>query len=424
MKLFGSDKSTEVKKVNVQENMNELRSADVVPPDGIDTARSTLETISNSFRSASEQQQLAARQMASLDKTLAKMDAGLRRLVRMERENETLRNRGEELDKQLTLKTNVSNEQESRLIALERQYKELQKDLSQSKAEIAVHKDRETEFRARSTNNLGEIETLKRRLSQGDEQLAALELRNKTLQDELASRRIALSEQKRDAFELQKKVENLTVKLDSRGKDRDSVYVELKELRSNYSEINSKFLETSNLLEAVRYDLEAQKNIHDETLRRREADLYALKSQIDQYDTEIRIKNIAAADAEREIRVLQQSLDTAQARADESDARLRAQTLEFGRNTDALMKTNSEFEVLNGKFSAALEDIEALRKVNAAQQEKLERYAAISGSLPTRASLAEQTAKTMAPRPRSTPETPEPPKNGGGKVTQLKAVKK
>lgn len=422
MKIFNSERRSEVTTRTEAENVPEVRSAELGETNSVQSARSTLEAMSLAFRSANEQQQVAVRHMSSLDKTLEKMDAGMRRLLRMETENGVLKNRCEEIDKQLIQKTNLANEQESRLIALERQYKELQKDFSESKAELAVQKDRQTDARVRNTNNLGEIEALKRRVTQSDDQNAALELRNKTLQDELASRRIALSEQKRESFELQKKVENLTVKLDSRTKDRDNVYLELKELRNNYSDINSKFLETSNLLEAVRYDLDAQKTIHEETLRRREADLYALKSQIDQYDTEVRIKNIAAADAEREIRVLQQALDTAQARAEESDSRLRAQTMEFGRNTDALMKTNSEFELLNSKFSAALEDIETLRRVNAAQQDKLERYAAISGSLPTRTSLAEQTAEAMAST--GVDDKPQGPTKGtGAKVTQLKSVK-
>lgn len=423
MRIFNSDKRADAKYEKRSELGKDGQAIENAEAEKIQTARSSLEAMSTAFRSANEQQQMAMRHMSTLDKTLSDMDAGLRRLVRIEGENVALRDRCEDIDRQLAQKTSLADEQENRLLSLERQYKDLQKDYSSSKAEIAVYMDRESESRVRNTNSLGEIETFKRRVTQSDDQIASLELRNKTLQDELAARRIALSEQKRDTFELQKKVENLTVKLDSRGKDRDNVYIELKELRANYADVNSKFLETSNLLDAVRYDMEAQKNIQDETVRRREADLFALRSQIDQYDTEVRIKNIAAADAEREIRVLQQSLDTAQARADESDARLRAQTMEFGRNTDALMKTNSEFEVLNAKFSAALQDIESLRRVNAAQQEKLERYAAISGSLPTRASLAQETAKVMGGH--STDEKPEPPKGGtGAKVTQLKSVKK
>lgn len=421
MKIFGSDKSAETPVMKASEPAPEIRSAEIGHSDGLDSARLTLDAMSNAFRSANEQQNMAVRHMETLDKTLAKMDAGLRRLARVEGENGQLRNRLENIEKQLSQKSSQATDQESRLIALDRQYKELQKEHSEAKAEIAVRKDRESESRARSSANIGEIETLKRRVSQGDDQLATLELRNKTLQDELAARRNALSEQKRETFELQKKVENLTVKLDSRSKDRDTVYLELKELRSNFSDLNSKYLEASNLLEAVRYDLDGQKSIHEETLRRREADNYALKSQLDQYDTEVRIKNIAAADAEREIRVLQQALDTAQARAEESDSRLRAQTMEFGRNTDALMKTNSEFEVLNTKFSAALEDLEALRRVNAAQQEKLERYAAISGDLPSRAAIARHNASlAQAAAEETAKATPE---GNTDNVTHLKTIK-
>jgi len=43
------------------------------------------------------------------------------------------------------------------------------------------------------------------------------------------------------------------------------------------------------------------------------------------------------------------------------------------------MTAKSDFERLNTKFSLALEDIDALRKINHAQQAKLERYAAIGG---------------------------------------------
>jgi len=53
--------------------------------------------------------------------------------------------------------------------------------------------------------------------------------------------------------------------------------------------------------------------------------------------------------------------------------------VELHRNSDALLKAKSDFETLNAKFAQSLDDIETLRKINQAQQQKLERYASIGG---------------------------------------------
>ena len=44
-----------------------------------------------------------------------------------------------------------------------------------------------------------------------------------------------------------------------------------------------------------------------------------------------------------------------------------------------MARSKVEFETLNAKFTAAMEDIDTLRKINQVQKQKLERYAAIGG---------------------------------------------
>jgi len=56
----------------------------------IQSARESVDFLTNEFKMASDQQQLAAKRMASLNKTIAKMEIGLRHVDRLESENKSL----------------------------------------------------------------------------------------------------------------------------------------------------------------------------------------------------------------------------------------------------------------------------------------------------------------------------------------------
>jgi len=116
-------------------------------------------------------------------------------------------------------------------------------------------------------------------------------MKNKSLQEEVSLRQGDLSDRNREISQLQKSLEDVSAKLAARVKQGDTTLIELKELRIDFTELKAKFIETSSVLETARYDLNSQKSIFDETLKRRDEENLALKSRIDQFGTEVRIKN-------------------------------------------------------------------------------------------------------------------------------------
>ena len=107
------------------------------------SARESVDYLTNEFKASADQQQLAAKRMTALNKTIAKMEVGLRHVSRLECENSTLTNDLESVRKKLEQKTSWASEQESKLVSLERQHNEMKQQFENAKAEIAQRKDRE-----------------------------------------------------------------------------------------------------------------------------------------------------------------------------------------------------------------------------------------------------------------------------------------
>jgi len=143
--------------------------------------------------------------------------------------------------------------------------------------------------------------------------------------------------------------------------------------------LKAKHVEVAGQLENVKYDLTTQKSVNDDTIKRRDEENLALKTRIDQLDTQIRIKENMATHLDQEFISLRNSLVNERDRAESLEDRLRQKSEEFERSAKALSKSKMEFEGLNMKFENTLEDFENLRKINQQMREKLEKYASITG---------------------------------------------
>ena len=120
MKFFKRDK-TEIA-VNVTEGIKPVyqpsasltgRSAS---SEDIQTARESVDFLTGEFKASADQQQLAAKRMASLNKTIAKMEVGLRHVSRLETENSSLSMELDSFKNKLEQKTSWAAEQELSLI--------------------------------------------------------------------------------------------------------------------------------------------------------------------------------------------------------------------------------------------------------------------------------------------------------------------
>jgi len=370
----------------------------------IQTARESVNFLTNEFKTASDQQQLAAKRMASLNKTIAKMEVGLRHLGRLEAENASLSTELGTVRKKLEQKTSWASEQENKLVNLERQHGEIRQKFELAKADIAQRRDRESAEHEKLIQQGRDIESLSGQLNQKDERLSAMQLANQNLQDEVAEQTASLSSENHRAIELQKSNEELTSRLERKTKENDTSTVELKNLRLDFNDMKAKFFEASGALENSKYDLKTQKNVYEDTLKRRDDETLALKSRIEQLNTQVRIKDNMSTHFDEEIITLRTQLETERERNDRNELRFRGKADELERNARAMARSKVEYENLNAKFSAAMEDIETLRKINQVQKQKLERYAAIGGVSVGQSMIAAEAARSSLVK-RSMPET-------------------
>ena len=345
----------------------------------VQSARQSVDFMVGELKSTANQHTLAAKRMAKLNKTIAKMEAGLRHVSRLENDNAGLRDSLKVVQKKLDQKTSWALEQESKLSTLERQHGEMRKKFETSKADIAQRKDREVGEREKLVKQGRDIESLSAKLNQKDERLSSLAVTNQNLQDEIAQTSAELSSQNHRVTELQKSVEELSARLDTKTKDSDSATVELKNMRIDLNEMKTKYFEATSALENAQYNINTQKNLNEETLKRRDDENLALKSRIDQLNTQLRIKDNMSTHFDEEIVTLRNQLETERERNDRNELRFRGKTDEVERNARSMARSKVEFETLNAKFTAAMEDIDTLRKINQVQKQKLERYAAIGG---------------------------------------------
>ena len=225
----------------------------------VQSARQSVDFMVGELKSTANQHTLAAKRMAKLNKTIAKMEAGLRHVSRLENDNAGLRDSLKVVQKKLDQKTSWALEQESKLSTLERQHDEMRKKFETSKADIAQRKDREVGEREKLVKQGRDIESLSAKLNQKDERLSSLAVTNQNLQDEIAQTSAELSSQNHRVTELQKSVEELSARLDTKTKDSDSATVELKNMRIDLNEMKTKYFEATSALENAQYNINTQK---------------------------------------------------------------------------------------------------------------------------------------------------------------------
>ena len=387
--------------------------------DDIRSARASVDSIVGELKSTADQHSLAAKRMAGLNKTIAKMEAGLRHVERLETDNAELRSSLQNVQKKLEQKTSWALEQESKLVTIERQHNDLREKFEEAKADIAQRKDREVGDREKLMAQGREIEGLSGQINQKDERLSALELSNHNLQDEITQTSGELSTQNHRVMELQKSNEEQAARLDSKTKEADGAAVELKNLRLDFNEVKAKYFEASGALENAKYDLKTQKNVNDDTLKRRDDEALALKSRIEQLNTQLRIKENMSTHFDEEIVTLRNTLETERERNERNEQRFRGKADEVERSVRAIARAKVEYEDLNAKFTAAMEDIDTLRKINQVQKQKLERYAAIGGVSIGQSMIASDIARSGG---ASTPSSANSRKRDSGGSARLKAV--
>jgi len=354
-------------------------SQDLPDTDDLAFARASMEEFAADLRDSAARQQSAIKRISTLNSAISKMELDLKALRRVQADNRNLGKTVSELESKLTQKTSWANELDAKLNDLERRHSETRSHLEEAKASLAASRDQETTFQAQHASNERTIRALTAKFQTAEDKIGHNDNTIGKMQDRLDSQTAELAQRERQLVELRNTLDELTEKYSHKSATSDQSTVELKNLRADHADLKGKHVELTGQLENVRYDLQTQRNVAEDTIKRRDEENLALKTRIDQLDTQIRIKENMATHLDQEFISLRNALVNERDRAEALDDRLRLKSEEFDRSAKALSKSKVEFEKLNGKFATTLEDFENLRKINQHMREKLEKYAAITG---------------------------------------------
>ncbi len=348
--------------------------------DDVKATQDVVEAITAALKTGAEQQDIAAKRLGSLTKAMGKMDANVRQATRLQSEVTRLEEEAKTIRGDLDKKRAWAQEQSAKLANVQKERDKLRNDLEGSKSEVSARTEREAGLRETEMKLRRDAEILTRELNQRTDRLEDLVLTQQRLQDELGQAKGALSSHAHKARELENAVEELTARLDEKTKSADASLSALRDLRLDHHAVKEQYVSANSRLQSTEYEQSSQKTLFEDTLKRRADEILALKTQIEQLTTQLRIKDTMGSHFDEETAGLRQALETERERNSVNEQRLRNQAETESRQSRALGQAKSEFEVLNAKFVDAMKDLDALRQVNRVQSQKLENYAQLNSA--------------------------------------------
>lgn len=375
--------------LGMSDSLGFIRVADMrlfkkdAPQFGADDVKATqdvVQAITAALKTGAEQQDLAAKRLASLTKSMNKMDANVRQANRLRAEAQKLDAEVTSLRADLDKKRAWAQEQTAKLATVQKERDKLRAELKESKSEISARTEREAGLRESEIKLRRETESLGKELNQRTDRLEELVLTQSRVQDELAQANGHISSQKHKIRELQNSVEELTVRLDEKTKAADASLAALRDLRLDHHAAKEQLVSASSRLQSTEYEQSSQKTLFEDTLKRRADEILALKTQIEQLTTQIRIKDTMDSHYGEETAGLRQALETERERNSVNEQRLRNQAETEARQSRALAQAKAEFDALNSKFVDAMKDLDSFRQLNRVQSQKLENYAQLNSA--------------------------------------------
>ena len=348
--------------------------------DDVKATQDVVQAITAALKSGAEQQDIAAKRLGALTKSMSKMDANVRHAARLQAETERLETEAIQLRGDLDKKRAWAQEQSAKLATVQKERDTLRTQLESSKSEISARTEREAGMRESEVKLRREAEALKKELNQRTDRLEELVVTQQRVQDDLAKADGLLSSQSHKMRELQNAVEELTVRLDEKTKNADASLSALRDLRLDHHAAKEQLVASNSRLQSAEYEQSSQKNLFEDSLKRRADEILALKTQIEQLTTQLRIKDTMDSHFDEETAGLRQALETERERNGVNEQRLRNQAETEARQSRALSQAKSEFEALNAKFVDAMKDLDTFRQINRVQAQKLENYAQLNSA--------------------------------------------
>lgn len=348
--------------------------------DDVKATQDVVQAITAALKSGAEQQDIAAKRLSALSKSMTKMDANVRLAARLQAETERLETEVTSLRGDLEKKRAWAQEQTAKLATVQKERDRLRGELENTKSEVSARTEREAGLRESEVKLRREGDALKKELNQRTSRLEELAVTQQRLQDELAQANGVMSSQTHKVRELQNAVEELTVRLEEKTKSTDASLSALRDLRLDHHAAKEELVASNSRLQSAEYEQSSQKNLFEDSLKRRADEILALKTQIEQLTTQLRIKDTMDSHFDEETAGLRQALETERERNAVNEQRLRNQAETEARQSRALSQAKAEFESLNAKFVDAMKDLDTFRQINRVQSQKLENYAQLNSA--------------------------------------------
>jgi len=346
----------------------------------VKATQDVVQAITAALKSGAEQQDLAAKRLNTLTKSMAKMDANVRHASRLQVETERLEAETSQLRVDLDKQRAWAQEQTAKLASVQKERDSLRAQLENAKSEVSARTEREAGLRESEIKLRREGDALKKELNQRTTRLEELVITQQRVQDDLAKADGLLASQSHKMRELQNAVEEFTVRLDEKTKNADASLSALRDLRLDHHAAKEQLVSANSQLQSAEYEQSSQKSLFEDSLKRRADEILALKTQIEQLSTQLRIKDTMDSHFDEETAGLRQALETERERNSVNEQRLRNQAETEARQTRALSQAKSEFEALNAKFVDAMKDLDVFRQLNRVQSQKLENYAQLNSA--------------------------------------------
>ena len=376
MQLFRKEKNAPKREGYVQSfPLQAKRSKGTAKVADVKDVQDTVQSITAALKSGADAQGLAAKRLASLDKVMAKMDATVRHASRLESETDRLNAELANLRSEIDKNRAWEQEQSAKLATLIKDRDGLRREVDVQKTVISQSKDREAALRESEFGLRRESDGLARELVKRTERLEEIASVQQRVQDELTQANTTISAKTHKSRELQNAVEELTVRLDEKTKSSDAAIAALRDLRLDHHAAKEQLVLTNARLQSIEHDQTSQKSLYEDTIKRRADEILALKTQIEQLTTQLRIKDSMEQHFDEESSGLRQALETERERNSVNEQRIRNQAEAENRQSRALEQAKSEFEALNEKFVEAMKELDTIRQINRVQAQKLERYA-------------------------------------------------
>ena len=342
-------------------------------------ATDSIDALRASLAEGAAQQELAAKRLAGLSDAITRLDASRREAARLTSENDRLSRDLREAKAKFEGKSAWAAEQSSKLAAIKSERDELRRELDMARDSRAHAIDTLDTVRTEQAASLAELDNLRTQVKAATERADLADLARARLAEADSKRSAAYKAQSVKLTETTRSVEELTARLADKTGAAESAASALRDLRGEHAATKEKLIEALNQLQSVEYQIQSSGASHQEALSRRSDEITALRRQVEQLSAELRIKDGMGEHYDRDLAKLRADLGTQRERADALEARLRDASGVEGRQASALAQAKLDYDQLAEKFSDALRDIEALRKVNQMQRKTLERYAEVGG---------------------------------------------